>query len=342
MDCGGRVYGAGSDHVNSLLHQSQKLSSSSSNPEATSLDPLWLSRSSSPPSFHASETMVVNFDDADDRRRIGQQRRREGMILEDEEENSSGVYHQPEKKRRLTAEQVQYLEKSFEVENRLEPDRKVQLANELGLQPRQVAIWFQNRRARFKTKQLEKDYDSLKADYDNLMAHHESILKEKDRLKNEVSLLVNKLKLREKGLLLVLPDSSDPRGPRPREQLDLVVASEDVGNQKKMVPMVLVCKQEDASSAKSDVVDSDSPPGSTDVHHSSLLEPANSSNIFEPEQSDFSQDEDDHDQYLSKSLLLLPMSMPMPYNLPKLEDCNSGTFGLPAEDQQLWSWLCQT
>ncbi|GKE27057.1 leucine zipper, homeobox-associated, homeodomain-like protein [Tanacetum coccineum] len=54
------------------------------------------------------------------------------------------------------------LEKSFEIGNKLEPDRKRQLARALGLQPRQVAIWFQNRRARWKTKQLEKDYNVLK------------------------------------------------------------------------------------------------------------------------------------------------------------------------------------
>ncbi|KAL0378954.1 UNVERIFIED_CONTAM: Homeobox-leucine zipper protein ATHB-16 [Sesamum radiatum] len=50
-----------------------------------------------------------------------------------------------EKKRRLRVDQVKALEKNFEVENKLEPERKVKLAQELGLQPRQVAVWFQNR-----------------------------------------------------------------------------------------------------------------------------------------------------------------------------------------------------
>lgn len=108
----------------------------------------------------------------------------------DHEENADDelddYFHQPEKKRRLTADQVQFLEKSFEVENKLEPERKIQLAKDLGLQPRQVAIWFQNRRARWKTKQLEKDYEALQSSYNNLKADYDSLLKEQETLKAEV------------------------------------------------------------------------------------------------------------------------------------------------------------
>uniref|UniRef100_A0A5B6YLA3 Homeobox-leucine zipper protein n=1 Tax=Davidia involucrata TaxID=16924 RepID=A0A5B6YLA3_DAVIN len=103
----------------------------------------------------------------------------------------------PEKKRRLTPEQVHLLEKSFEVENKLEPERKTQLALKLRLQPRQVAVWFQNRRARWKTKQLERDYDKLKSCYDSLLSDYDSVLKEKEKLKAEVASLTEKLQAKE-------------------------------------------------------------------------------------------------------------------------------------------------
>ncbi|KAL4031264.1 hypothetical protein IC575_009540 [Cucumis melo] len=103
----------------------------------------------------------------------------------------------PEKKRRLTHDQVQMLEKNFEEENKLEPERKSQLAKKLGLQPRQVAVWFQNRRARWKTKQLERDYDVLKASYDSLVSNYDAIVKENAVLKSEVASLTEKCLAKE-------------------------------------------------------------------------------------------------------------------------------------------------
>ena len=101
--------------------------------------------------------------------------------------------HVSEKKRRLSVDQVKALEKNFEVENKLEPERKVKLAQELGLQPRQVAVWFQNRRARWKTKQLERDYGHLKANYDALKHSYDTLKHDNETLVKEVHPILNLL-----------------------------------------------------------------------------------------------------------------------------------------------------
>ncbi|KAF8411416.1 hypothetical protein HHK36_003965 [Tetracentron sinense] len=101
--------------------------------------------------------------------------------------------HIAEKKRRLSVDQVKALEKSFEVENKLEPDRKVKLAQDLGLQPRQVAVWFQNRRARWKTKQLERDYGVLKSNYESLKLKFDALQPDKEALLAEIRELKSRL-----------------------------------------------------------------------------------------------------------------------------------------------------
>ncbi|KAG2334610.1 hypothetical protein Bca52824_005790 [Brassica carinata] len=86
------------------------------------------------------------------------------------------------KKKRLTSGQLASLERSFQDEIKLDSARKLKLSRELGLQPRQIAVWFQNRRARWKAKQLEQLYDSLRQEYDVVsrekqMLHEESYTK---------------------------------------------------------------------------------------------------------------------------------------------------------------------
>ena len=92
------------------------------------------------------------------------------------------------KKRKLSSEQVNLLEMNFGNEHKLESERKDKLASELGLDPRQVAVWFQNRRARWKNKKLEEEYTKLKT-------AHESIVVEKCRLESEVPSLLFYLKI---------------------------------------------------------------------------------------------------------------------------------------------------
>ncbi|QCD92579.1 homeobox-leucine zipper protein HAT7-like isoform X3 [Vigna unguiculata] len=97
-----------------------------------------------------------------------------------------------EKKKRLSLEQVKALEKSFELGNKLEPERKMQLAKALGLQPRQIAIWFQNRRARWKTKQLEKEYEVLKKQFEAVKADNDSLKAQNQKLHAELQSLKNR------------------------------------------------------------------------------------------------------------------------------------------------------
>ncbi|OAY33933.1 homeobox-leucine zipper protein ATHB-40 [Manihot esculenta] len=97
------------------------------------------------------------------------------------------------KKRKLSADQVNLLEMNFGNEHKLESERKDKLASELGLDPRQVAVWFQNRRARWKNKKLEEEYTKLKT------AHETNII-EKCRLESEVLKLKEKLLEAEKEI----------------------------------------------------------------------------------------------------------------------------------------------
>ncbi|KAL0642874.1 hypothetical protein Bca4012_041164 [Brassica carinata] len=58
----------------------------------------------------------------------------------------------------------------------------MQLGKALGLQPRQIANWFQNRKSRLKTKQLERDYDTLKKQFDVLKSDNDSLLAHNKKL----------------------------------------------------------------------------------------------------------------------------------------------------------------
>lgn len=259
--------------------------------------------SSTSPSFH--ETMV-NFDqDCHQGRKSATKRDHIDIGLDSNIDDFELNSYQSEKKRRLTIEQVQFLERSFETENKLEPDRKMELANKIGLQPRQVAIWFQNRRARYKTKQLEKEYGSLKANYDQLKLDFDSLSKERDNLQNEVEVLTEKLKQRGDKTTTIF-DMSTMTPKMEIVKNDKTTAFAVLGNTNNKQLFV-----EDASSAKSDVFDSESP-HCTDGNHSSLMDdPAD-------QQSDFS-----------------PSLTPVYNNFLKVEDIG----GFDPNEQPFWSML---
>ncbi|XP_051183254.1 homeobox-leucine zipper protein HOX13 [Lolium perenne] len=103
------------------------------------------------------------------------------------------------KKRRLALEQVRALERSFETDNKLDPERKARIARELALHPRQVAVWFQNRRARWKTKQLERDFNALRARHDALRSDCDALRRDKDALAAEIQELRERLSVPDRA-----------------------------------------------------------------------------------------------------------------------------------------------
>ncbi|CAN6972083.1 hypothetical protein IGI04_035086 [Brassica rapa subsp. trilocularis] len=80
----------------------------------------------------------------------------------EDEELSHGGSAPPCKKLRLTKEQSRLLEDSFRQNHTLNPKQKETLAEHLMLRPRQIEVWFQNRRARSKMKQTEMECAYLK------------------------------------------------------------------------------------------------------------------------------------------------------------------------------------
>ncbi|XVE86948.1 hypothetical protein DITRI_Ditri18aG0076300 [Diplodiscus trichospermus] len=105
------------------------------------------------------------------------------------EKNSSRVSDDDEdgvnarKKLRLTKEQSALLEESFKQHSTLNPKQKQALARQLNLRPRQVEVWFQNRRARTKLKQTEVDCEFLKKCCETLTDENRRLQKELQELK---------------------------------------------------------------------------------------------------------------------------------------------------------------
>ncbi|GAV77620.1 Homeobox domain-containing protein/HALZ domain-containing protein [Cephalotus follicularis] len=96
----------------------------------------------------------------------------------DDDENGSS-----RKKLRLSKEQSAFLEESFKEHSTLNPKQKLALAKQLNLRPRQVEVWFQNRRARTKLKQTEVDCDHLKRCCETLTEENRRLHKELQELR---------------------------------------------------------------------------------------------------------------------------------------------------------------
>ncbi|XP_022758385.1 homeobox-leucine zipper protein HAT4-like [Durio zibethinus] len=112
----------------------------------------------------------------------------DGDEIEIERASSRGISDEEDgdtsrKKLRLSKDQSAILEESFKEHNTLNPRQKLALAKQLGLRPRQVEVWFQNRRARTKLKQTEVDCEFLKRCCENLTEENRRLHKEVQELR---------------------------------------------------------------------------------------------------------------------------------------------------------------
>ncbi|KAH7847236.1 hypothetical protein Vadar_023549 [Vaccinium darrowii] len=101
------------------------------------------------------------------------------MMISDHDQDLDQEGSGARKKLRLTKEQSFVLEDRFREHSSLNPKQKQVLAKQLNLQPRQVEVWFQNRRARTKLKQTEVECDLLRKCC-------ETLTDENKRLRNEI------------------------------------------------------------------------------------------------------------------------------------------------------------
>ncbi|KAE8812418.1 Homeobox-leucine zipper protein HOX12 [Hordeum vulgare] len=136
-----------------------------------------------PDSFPADDAAPVVS--GEEQKKAGRQRRR--RRARQAAAGGEGGGDDAAKKRRLSDEQAKFLEMSFRKERKLETPRKVQLAAELGLDTKQVAVWFQNRRARYKSKLIEEEFNKLRAAHDAVVVRNCHLEAELLRLKERLA-----------------------------------------------------------------------------------------------------------------------------------------------------------
>ncbi|KAJ6411185.1 hypothetical protein OIU84_007862 [Salix udensis] len=96
---------------------------------------------------------------------------------------------------RHTALQIQKLESMFKECPHPDEKQRLQLSRELGLAPRQIKFWFQNRRTQMKTQHERADNSALRAENDKIRCENIAI---REALKNKsliefLALLLNTL-----------------------------------------------------------------------------------------------------------------------------------------------------
>ncbi|XP_074270450.1 homeobox-leucine zipper protein HAT3-like [Silene latifolia] len=111
-------------------------------------------------------------------------------VISDDEEGGSGGGSDSgrgrrgeRKKLRLSKEQIMVLERAFGEHTTLNTKQKLTLAREVKLKPRQVEVWFQNRRARTKLKQTEVDCEYLRRFSETLKEQNMKLQKEVQELR---------------------------------------------------------------------------------------------------------------------------------------------------------------
>ncbi|KAK4342085.1 hypothetical protein RND71_037901 [Anisodus tanguticus] len=101
--------------------------------------------------------------------------------------NSQNLQKYPKhNKKKLNQEQVKLLEANFDSTKKLETEKKLKLAKELGVPPRQISIWYQNRRARWKNQNMENEYNALQVKLENALSEKIQLEKETETLRREL------------------------------------------------------------------------------------------------------------------------------------------------------------
>ncbi|XP_047306406.1 homeobox-leucine zipper protein HOX3 [Impatiens glandulifera] len=143
----------------------------------TTLYPSSLELTISMPGFASSSSTAVRDFDINQVPSGGEEHREYSV---DDDDESNGPMR---KKLRLSKEQTHILEDSFRQNQTLNPKQKESLALKLKLKPRQVEVWFQNRRARSKLKQTEMECVYLKRWFGSLTEQNKRLQKEVEELR---------------------------------------------------------------------------------------------------------------------------------------------------------------